>query len=214
MGKMAWVKVFRGCLRDEKLHYIIKKYGHDSIVFWIGLLTECDLGVLEMDEEIFAEICIMDTQRLSELKKIFASDKFGLININGEGKIEISNWTTYQYSESYGRVNNFRKKQQRQHSNGSVTVEVEVEVDKEEEVEVDRKLIPPPLKWVTDYCKERKNGVNAQKWHDFYSAKGWMVGKTRMKDWQAAVRTWEQPQATTTDATQRDLERLRATNAD
>jgi hypothetical protein len=55
-----------------------------------------------------------------------------------------------------------------------------------------RAFAPPSLQEVSDYCNERKNNVNPQKWHDFYSAKGWMVGKNKMKDWKAAVRTWEE----------------------
>lgn len=53
---------------------------------------------------------------------------------------------------------------------------------------------PPTIEEVEAYCKERDNGVDAQKWYDFYSAKGWMIGKNKMKDWKAAVRTWEQKQ--------------------
>lgn len=52
-------------------------------------------------------------------------------------------------------------------------------------------FIPPTLEEVKSYCLDRKNGVDFQKWHDFYTGKGWMVGKNKMKDWQAAVRTWE-----------------------
>ena len=44
---------------------------------------------------------------------------------------------------------------------------------------------------VRDYCKERNNGIDPQAWMDFYSSKGWMIGKNKMKDWKAAVRTWE-----------------------
>jgi hypothetical protein len=54
-----------------------------------------------------------------------------------------------------------------------------------------RKNVPPTLEQVTEYCKERKNNINAVKWWNFYSAKGWMIGKNKMVDWQAAVRTWE-----------------------
>lgn len=50
---------------------------------------------------------------------------------------------------------------------------------------------PPTLEEVSAYCKERNNTVNAQKWYDHYSANGWMVGRSKMKDWKAAVRTWE-----------------------
>jgi hypothetical protein len=52
-------------------------------------------------------------------------------------------------------------------------------------------FIPPSLDEVKVYCQERKNKVDAERWHDFYSSKGWMVGKNKMKDWKAAIRTWE-----------------------
>lgn len=54
------------------------------------------------------------------------------------------------------------------------------------------RFIPPTLEQVTSYCSERKNNVDPQRFIDFYESKGWMVGKNKMKDWQAAVRTWEQ----------------------
>lgn len=50
---------------------------------------------------------------------------------------------------------------------------------------------PPTLDQVAEYCRERKKGVDPQRWHNHYSANGWMVGKTKMVDWKAAVRTWE-----------------------
>lgn len=53
------------------------------------------------------------------------------------------------------------------------------------------KGIPPTLEAVREYCKERRNSVDPEKFYDFYASKGWMVGKNKMKDWKAAVRTWE-----------------------
>lgn len=50
---------------------------------------------------------------------------------------------------------------------------------------------PPTLDEVKDYCQERDNRVDPDRFVDFYASKGWMVGKTKMKDWKAAVRTWE-----------------------
>jgi hypothetical protein len=44
---------------------------------------------------------------------------------------------------------------------------------------------------VAAYCEERGNGIDAQSFVDFYASKGWVVGKSPMKDWKAAVRTWE-----------------------
>jgi len=49
----------------------------------------------------------------------------------------------------------------------------------------------PTIEDITSYCRERNNNVDPQKFYDFYESKGWMVGKNKMKDWKAAVRTWE-----------------------
>jgi hypothetical protein len=53
------------------------------------------------------------------------------------------------------------------------------------------RFVPPTLEQVQDYCRERGNDVDAQRFIDFYESKGWMVGKNKMKDWKACVRTWE-----------------------
>lgn len=50
---------------------------------------------------------------------------------------------------------------------------------------------PPTEEEVAQYCRERNNGVDASSFVNFYASKGWVVGKSPMKDWKAAVRTWE-----------------------
>ena len=52
-------------------------------------------------------------------------------------------------------------------------------------------FVKPTVEEVRAYCQERKNTVDAERFVDFYEMKGWLVGKTKMKDWKAAVRTWE-----------------------
>lgn len=54
-----------------------------------------------------------------------------------------------------------------------------------------KNFIPPTVEEVAAYCRERRNGINAEAFVDFYTSKGWMIGKNKMKDWKAAVRTWE-----------------------
>lgn len=54
-----------------------------------------------------------------------------------------------------------------------------------------RRFTPPSIEEVAAYCKKLQNGIDPQSFIDHYSAVGWMVGRNRMKDWQAAVRTWE-----------------------
>lgn len=52
-------------------------------------------------------------------------------------------------------------------------------------------FMPPTVPEVEAYCLERGNGVDPRRFVDYYSANGWKVGKNPMKDWKAAVRTWE-----------------------
>lgn len=53
------------------------------------------------------------------------------------------------------------------------------------------KFTPPTLEQVKAYCQERNNNVDPQRWLDHYTSNGWKVGRNPMKDWKAAVRTWE-----------------------
>lgn len=53
-------------------------------------------------------------------------------------------------------------------------------------------FVKPTIQEIIDYCKERNNNVIPEKFYNFYESKGWYVGKNKMKDWKACVRTWEQ----------------------
>jgi len=57
-----------------------------------------------------------------------------------------------------------------------------------------QKFVKPTLEEVSAYCQERSNGIDPQAFLDFYEAKGWRIGKEPMRDWKAAVRTWERRQ--------------------
>ena len=50
----------------------------------------------------------------------------------------------------------------------------------------------PTIEEIQAYCDERNNGINANAFYDFYESKNWYVGKNKMKDWKACIRTWEQ----------------------
>lgn len=53
------------------------------------------------------------------------------------------------------------------------------------------KFTPPTVPEVEDYCFTSGHKVDAYAFVDFYSSKGWMVGRAKMRDWRAAVRNWE-----------------------
>lgn len=82
--------------------------------------------------------------------------------------------------------------------------EEEREIDREEDIIMGvpaeqpkgkrsaRKVFSPPsVDEVKEYCTERGNNIDPEVFVDFYESKGWMIGKSKMKDWKAAVRTWE-----------------------
>jgi len=54
-----------------------------------------------------------------------------------------------------------------------------------------KRFVPPTHTEVMRYCLERKNNVDPDRFIDHYTSNGWLVGKNKMKDWKAAVRTWE-----------------------
>ena len=67
-----------------------------------------------------------------------------------------------------------------------------IDKDIEKENNKKKKFEKPTVAEVDAYCKERNNGVDPQRFIDHYTSNGWLVGKNKMKDWKAAVRTWEQ----------------------
>lgn len=103
----------------------------------------------------------------------------------------VKNYCLYQTSDIQNDIQATGKR----HSNDilTTTIEEKKEVNnKKEDTNVSKKkFTPPSLDDVRTYCLERSNNVDAQAFVDFYESKGWMVGKNRMKDWKAAVRTWE-----------------------
>ena len=103
----------------------------------------------------------------------------------------VKNYCLYQESD----IQNDTQATGKRHSNDilTTTIEEKKEVNnKKEDTNVSKKkFIPPSLNDVRTYCLERSNNVDAQAFVDFYESKGWMVGKNHMKDWKAAVRTWE-----------------------
>lgn len=53
------------------------------------------------------------------------------------------------------------------------------------------RFFPPTLEEVSNYCFERNNKIDAERFIDYYQSKGWKVGTTKMTDWKSAIRNWE-----------------------
>lgn len=75
---------------------------------------------------------------------------------------------------------------------------INLEPNNLEQYSKSNRFITPTIEEIKNYCLERNNKVDADKFFDFYSSKGWMIGKNKMKDWRAAVRTWEKDNSNNT----------------
>lgn len=67
----------------------------------------------------------------------------------------------------------------------------DVIVKKQNNKSVQKKFKIPTVEEISEYCMERKNNITAEAFFDYYEVRGWLVGKSKMKNWKAAVRTWE-----------------------
>ena len=178
-------------------------------LLWIYLFCECDnAGIWEVDIQA-AELYCGQRYNLAELKRVFA----GRIHFfNDESKAFIPEFIEFQYPKGLqsgnpahkGVISQLTKYQlfeilekgttQGLNSSFQGTKDMDKDMDKDikgvqgEKVKTFKK---PTIEEVAAYCKERGNGVDTQQWYDFYTSNGWKVGKNPMKDWKAAVRTWE-----------------------
>ena len=95
---------------------------------------------------------------------------------------------------------NFVKTKSQTNSENENVIENEVVIEVKNE-SVSKKFSPPTIDQVIAYCNERQNNVDPVKWINFYSSKGWMIGRNKMKDWKAAVRTWENNNSNSSNGT-------------
>lgn len=105
----------------------------------------------------------------------------------------VKNYCEYQQSD----MQNDSQTTDKRHSNDILTTTIEEKKEGKNNKKVDtnvstKKFIPPTVEEVRAYCQERGNKVDPQTFVDYYKSNGWMVGRNKMKDWKAAVRsTWE-----------------------
>lgn len=102
--------------------------------------------------------------------------------------ITIINWGNYQL---FTEKPNKEPTKSQQRTNKEPTTNKNDNNDKNDKNNKESRFTPPTIDEVKAYCQERKNGIDPETFVDFYSSKGWKIGKDTMKDWKAAVRTWE-----------------------
>lgn len=90
--------------------------------------------------------------------------------------------------EKAKKANGFSEKQ---NNPDTVPVTDTVSVFEKESKEKSLRFSPPARQDVADYCKEKGfSDFDVERFVDYYTSNGWMVGKSKMKDWKAVVRNW------------------------
>lgn len=185
----GWVKLHRVLLDsdvfeagNEKLLrtwlWILLKASHKELVCTVGLQTvNLKPGQFVTGrKKAAAELSCSESTVYRQLK---ALEKMGRISVDANNKfsvVTVENWGKYQSLNDKSEQQTDSKRTADEHK---------------QEEKKEKKFLPPTVGEVTDYCKERRNAVDPEQFVDFYQAKGWMVGKNKMSDWKAAVRTWE-----------------------
>jgi len=115
-----------------------------------------------------------------------------MINTQGLRKttrLTVCNYDSYQYQEHTDNTQNNTQLTHREHT---ANTQLTSNNNGNNLNNGNKKgFVKPKFEEISEYCKQRKNAVNAQSFLDHYESKGWMIGKNKMKDWKAAVRTWE-----------------------
>ena len=158
----------------------------------LASVTGHQIGTVKLALSIFKDLGLID---VLENGAIYMLD---IQNFIGKGSSEADRKREYRQRIETDRTNvqtNLREISEKS------PPEIEKEIEKELEIELDTKanksptkakrFVKPTLSEIEQYCIERKNNVNAEQFYDYYESNGWKVGKNSMKNWKAAVRTWE-----------------------
>ena len=164
-------------------------------------------NIIPYTPEVLAQVVRHQVGTVKQALQIFK--QLGLIEILDNGTIfmlDIQNFIGKSSTEA-DRIRQYRNEINEEKLIGCTNVQQmnnkntpEIEIEKEINIEIKKENIikeknnkfkKPTIEEIEEYCKERKNNINAQQFYDYYESVGWKVGKNSMKDWKACIRTWE-----------------------
>jgi len=194
-----WFRMYTDFLEDAKMMTL----AFEDQRHFIGVLALKSAGTLDQDceprvmDRIVAQKLWLDGSVIVEVKRRLIEAL--LIDEDWQPLA----WDKRQMRSDHDmtaaeRQRRYREKQRNALRNVDVTPleEKREEQNREEEKGSEPKRAarfqPPTLEEVTAYCRERRNSVNAAKFHAYYTSNGWKVGRTKMVSWKGAIHTWEQ----------------------
>ena len=192
----------------------IQDLDNDHRLFYLYLLTnertkQC--GIYEISKKQMAFELGFSIDRVSKLLAYFI--KVGKILYSETTKeVALKNWLKYNGSTSPKVVSCIKSElcvvKDRvliEYVNGMYTAsqeEQEQEQEQEEEEEKDTKFKKPTIEEIALYMEEKGMNNVSERFYNFYEAKGWMIGKNKIKNWKACVSTWKDGNLKTDTSTQ------------
>lgn len=158
----------------------------------LASVTGHQIGTVKQALSIFKDLGLID---VLENGAIYMLD---IQNFIGKGSSEADRKREYRQRIETDRTNvqtNLRQISEK--SPPEIELEKEIKIEKEIDSSAKstttkrKRFEKPTLSEIEQYCIERNNNINAAHFYDYYESNGWKVGKNSMKDWKAAVRTWE-----------------------
>jgi len=216
--KKATVDYFpHSCAHKTTIFVLEQKYGNNGYAFWFKILEllasseghyyDCRKPhlweFLQAKTRLSEDLCNELLDLLAKLeaidpklwsKRIIWSDNFvaGIADVYKNRRVEMPSKPDFYRQKprkadiSTGRNPQSKVKESKgDNSNKSIRKK-------------SKKFIKPTIEEIREYCLERKNKIDPEQFLNFYESKGWMIGKNKMKEWRAAVRTWEQSSNQTT----------------
>ena len=215
-SKFYWLKLKKDFFKRHDIRIIESMpNGIEISHFYVKLMLESvdhdgELRLNEEDPYTPEMLAVVTNTELDIVNKAFdVLKKFKLVEIAPDGTIILRKVKTMidSASDSDGarrmrrlreqRANNLceqanktceQNEQERTKRNESKSKSKEIDIKRNTK---EKRFSVPTLEEVSSYCQERNNGVDAERFINYYESKGWKVGSSPMKDWRAAVRTWE-----------------------
>ena len=213
MKHNPWFRMYTEAIDDEKLRLL----AFEDRWHYVAILCCKGSGLLDDDSDDqlrMRKIAVKLGVQLRELDEI--ARRLSEVGLIDQDTLQPMNWDARQFrsDSSANRVRRHRESQKKQQLNNTkrgsnVTVTPpETETDTETDTERNKRepakrFTPPTVEQVREYCQQRGNSIDPQRFVDFYASKGWLVGKAKMKDWKASVRTWESKQTESEPAPRR-----------
>lgn len=102
--------------------------------------------------------------------------------------VTLCNWDIYQNVQSANRTTDEQPANSQRTTNEQPANTIK---ERKQERNIYGAFRKPSIEEVSAYCQLRKNTIDPEAFIAHYESKGWMIGKNRMKDWKAAIVTWE-----------------------